>query len=201
MKAKLISLLAGALLFCTPLAKAQVLDGGIVGGISTGSVRLNGINTPFVNRATGNTVMGYEGGGFARIHIGSFYIKPMAMLDYHQGALDLTTRQDALIQSNFTYGRLVVPLLAGFHFPRIFSIEAGPACSWLYHTDLAAYNNLNVERTGLGYRAGIHAEYGLFSWGFVYQGMVNQGTGFSNTTLRAPDEVLLEIGINLAGRK
>jgi hypothetical protein len=196
MKTKLMYFIASGLLLCTSIMQAQKTDGGIVAGVSTGSVSMSKMNSATVSTANGQNILGFEGGLFARFHFGPFYLKPMALVSYQSGQMDFNYTDGSFKRANFNVGKFEVPVLLGIHFLRIINIEAGPAVNWVFQANSDANSALNIEPIGYSYRVGANVELGRLSLGLVYQGLTNQSSGSSTTTYQTPNELIFEIGFN-----
>jgi hypothetical protein len=201
MKTKLITLITLGLFLIAPAIHAQKTDGGIIAGVSTGSVKMSDINKTLQTTANGDNILGFEGGIFARFHLGPFYIKPMAIVSYQSGQLDFYNPDGSMQKANFNVGKFEVPVLVGLHFLKIINVEAGPAFNWVFNANSDANSALKIEPAGYGYRVGANVELGRLTLGLVYQGLTNQSSGSSTTTYQTPNELIFELGFNFVKPK
>jgi hypothetical protein len=188
-----ISLILFSLL-CSSAAKAQLKFGGEI-AITTSSVKITDIKDEFTDAVKGNNIIGYEGGIFLRVSIGPLYVKPKLLLDYQSGTLFYTSH--GVEQSvNFHGGKVLIPVLVGFKFLPVLSLEAGPVYNhFLFATKDFNGNHLDLEQGGLGYRIGLNAELGILNLTVSYQGIKNSGSATSAASYQSPDQLIFGLGI------
>ena len=192
-------LIAFFILIATFTVSAQSLTGGITAGVSTGSVKITDIPDGFINVIKGNNITGFNAGVFAKLSISPFYIKPQLLLNYRHGSLDVY-KSDASIGSNdFSMEKLEIPLIFGFKILGPLNLEAGP----LYNYILNSTNDFNgtdvqLSKSGLGYRAGASLDFGKLNLYVHYQGITNNsGSSTDVSTYQSPYELIFGLGLNL----
>jgi hypothetical protein len=132
-----------------------------------------------------------EGGLFAKINIKPLYFKPEVMLDYKSGVVDVYNSEGlAYAKSNFKMTRLQIPLLFGINVTGPVNVEVGLVYNHVLGVT-TQYNgyNANVPRDGVGYRAGVNAEFDRLTVGLSYQAIANRS--ISRGTFDTPNEVIL----------
>ena len=139
--------------------KAQILEGGIVGGMSTSAVKIEDIGTKFTDLIKGNDVYGFEVGAFAKLQLRPFYIKAMGIYNFNSGNVTYQTQDENGVitnhTNNFSFQKFEVPLLGGFEIGPL-GIEAGPVYNYVIQsTGNFGANNISIQRNGIGYRIGL----------------------------------------------
>lgn len=194
MKTKLFLSLLTLILFGFT-SKAQVFSGGIVGGASTGAVRIEHAGEGLTDVVQGDNIHGFEAGAFVKLMLGSVYVKPMALYDFSGGNVNSNTTTNG----NFTMHKLETPLLFGLRIKKPLSIEAGP----VYNYVIASNNQFNdnvtniSQSTGLGYRVGVVLEIKRLLLNASYCGSTINSTGPSNVTFKEPYKLVFGLGIKL----
>jgi hypothetical protein len=194
MKNTVLSLLIITSLLFSSNSKAQ-LAGGIEGAITTSSVKITDIKNQFTEAVKGNGILGFEAGVFLRVSLGPIYVKPKLLLDYQSGTLNYTVNtEDQTV--TFYAGKLLIPVLVGYKFLPVLALEAGPVFNYLIFSkkDFNG-NNVDLEKSGLGYRIGLNAELSMLNIGISYQGIKNSGSATSSASYQTPDQLVLGIGI------
>ena len=205
MKTKIKSIAAWCILLAgIPAARAQLLGGGLVGGLSTSAVKIEDVGTKFTNLIKGNDVYGYEVGAFAKVQIRPFYIKAMGLYNYNSGNVTYQTQDNGTTTNHtndFTFQKFEVPLLAGFEIGPL-GIEAGPVYNYVIQsTGNFDANTVNVQRNGLGYRVGAVVTLGWFLMHVSYEGASYYSSGINNATFKEPYKLVFGIGIKIGNRK
>jgi hypothetical protein len=185
----------------TPSVARSQLTGGLAAGVKTGAVKISEIPSGFASTIRGNNIFGFEAGVFARLDLQPFYIKPQALLDYRNGTV-YVYQQDAVLSSDdFTMTRLQVPVLFGLNLIGPLCLEAGPVYHYLIHTSDRFGNpggDIALRRGGLGYRAGLNAQWDRLNLFVSYQGVTLDGSQAKGTAkFQSPDELLFGLGILL----
>jgi len=158
-KAKLLLPLLALFTF-TLSVKAQIISGGIVGGVSTSAVRIENVGNGFTDVIQGDNIHGFEAGIFARLKFGPFYVKPTALYNFSMGDMKSVNETNTAETNKFTIQRIEAPLLFGIKILGPVSIEGGPVYNYvLQSTGRFENNELNISQgTGIGYRIGLAAE-------------------------------------------
>src|SRR5436190_18963441 len=127
MKTKILVTLVFAAGFLPLMAQnTQKFNGGIMGGVSTGSVRLSGFDSRVAGVVQGDNIFGMEGGLFAKIKINPLYFKPAVMIHYESGSVDVYNSEGmAYAKSDFKMTRLQIPLLFGINVTGPVNAEIG----------------------------------------------------------------------------
>jgi hypothetical protein len=198
MKTKLILIAMVGLLYTSEI-RAQVVQGGLLIGVSTAQVNIKDLNTSLRKDANGKSIWGMEGGVYAKLNFSPFYLKPMALASYQSGEMTLNNKDGSILTSNFNAGRFEVPVLLGLHIIGPFlSVEAGPAYNWIFYANTQADGNISVTSSSIGYRLGATSELGRLVLGLAYEGIVSNSSS-STTKFEMPMELAFNIGV-LLGR-
>jgi hypothetical protein len=196
-----IMLFAGMTFLLSAPTRAQIgFSGGVLGGISLGNVNVEGTGAPFNGDITGDNIYGFEAGLYAKLRLAPFYIRPELLYDYRNGQVTYYDNQsNDPHKSDFSVHKIQVPLLFGLHIIGPLNIELGPVYNYLLTvTDTYNSNDVNMGRNGLGWRAGVAAEFGGLLLGFSYQG-TTYTQGSDNASFREPHKLILGVGIRLGG--
>lgn len=175
---------------------AQVFSGGIVGGASTGAVRVEHAGEGLTSVLKGNNIHGFEAGAFVKLKVGPLYVKPMGLYNFSGGIL--TNIAYSGNASNFTMHRVETPLLFGLRLFKPLSIEAGPVYNYIIACDdLSDDNMVSVSQSnGIGYRAGIAVEIKRLLLNASYSG-VTINSGNTHTSFKEPYRLTFGLGIKL----
>ena len=181
-------------LFCALRSSAQV-SGGIEAAVTTSSIKIADIKNDFTNAINGNSIFGYEAGVFLHASIGPLYVKPKLLLDYQQGTLSYIANET---NQNVTFhaGKMVIPVLFGFNFFPSLSLEAGPVYNYLlFETKDFNGTQVDIAKSGLGYRIGACAQLGILGITASYQGLKNPGSSTSTASYSTPNQFILGLGL------
>jgi hypothetical protein len=171
--------------------QTQKCSSGIIGGISTGSIRISSMDSRVAGVAVGNNIFGIEGGFYTKIKISPLYFKPAVIIDYKRGTVDVFNSEGlAYAKSDFKMTRLLIPLLFGINVTGPVNAEVGLVYNHVLGVT-AQYNgyDANIPRDGVGYRAGVNAELDRFTIGINYQTIKN--VSITKGTFDTPDEIIL----------
>jgi hypothetical protein len=188
--------------FClTSTINAQVFSGGIVGGISTGAVKIENIGNRFTNVISGNDIMGYEVGIYGKLQLGPLYIKAMPLYSFNNGAVSYQTNNNGTMVNNntdFNFQKFEIPVLLGLRIIRPLSIEAGPVYNYIvqYQNNLET-NNINIQRNGIGYRAGVVLQLWRLLLSLSCEGVTYNSSDISKATFKEPYKIVFGLGIKL----
>ncbi|HLG33856.1 MAG TPA: outer membrane beta-barrel protein [Bacteroidia bacterium] len=199
MKSKRKILLA-AFMLSAVMASAQKIEGGIMGGVSTGSVKISEIPNSFTNVIKGDNIVGIEGGFFMKLNAGPFYGKPELFLNYRSGKVDMENETGEATQSTlFKMSRLEIPLMFGLELFSPVAIELGPVYNRVLNvTETFESDRISIRKGGLGYRLGAVVELGRANLSIHYQGLkLGSSSSYSEATYDSPSELIFGIGIQL----
>jgi hypothetical protein len=177
-------------------AKSQKLTAGLYGAFSTGSVKITDIPSAAVNTIESKSVNGAELGLYAKLKISKLYIKPMSLLNYRTGTVQINSSDNLTSSDRFSFSKFEVPLLVGWHLGGPFNVEAGPVYNYLLSfTDNLNGTELSLEKSGIGYRAGVTAEVSRLTISVSYQGLRTTSSSENISTFRNPYELLFGLGL------
>ena len=188
------------ILFIASQTSAQMLSGGIAAGVSTSSVKITEIHTGFGDVITGHDIHGFEAGLFARAGFDPFYVKPLLLLNYRQGTVDVYSADVVMESADYTMSRLLIPVMFGFKIIGPAGIEAGPVYNYVISsTKNIGGNEVKVMKNGLGYRVGAAAEFGRLILNVSYQGIKNNASGAQGiSSYASPNELIFGIAVKLS---
>ncbi len=192
MKTKLFFL---ALLVITLSSNSQTFSGGIIAGASTGAVKIESTDEQFTNILQGNSIMGFEGGVFAKLMVGPVYLKPMALYDFSSG--EIRNNNETNSNNNFTMHRIETPVLFGIRFLKPLSVEGGPVYNYVVASSIANDDISIAESSGLGYRIGLALEVKRLLVNASYSGLAIQSGGANKATFSEPYKIIFGLGIKL----
>lgn len=177
--------------------KAQIFSGGIVGGVSTGAVRIENVGNGFANVLQGNNIYGFETGIFVKLKVFRFYVKPMALYNFSTGDVKNQNEANSSQTFNFTLHRLEAPVLFGIKIIGPLSIEAGPVYNYIIQsTNQSGDNSLNIaQSSGLGYRIGFALEIKRFLLNVSYGGVTINSDKLNGATFKEPYKIVFGLGI------
>jgi hypothetical protein len=194
----LLKILPVVLLLFAVQAGAQGISGGIMGGISTGSVKITDIPNSAANSIEGKDIMGYEIGLYMKLNAGPFYAKPELLMDHRTGEVDVQSETEATEAVNFKMNRLEIPVMFGLELLGPVAIEAGP----VYNKVLSVTESFNdeavsIKQGGLGYRIGGVVELGRVALSVHYQGLKINSSESSQSDFQLPSELIFGLGVQL----
>ena len=186
-----------ATIFFPISTNAQVFSGGIVGGASTGAVRLEHAGEGLTDVLQGNNIHGFEAGAFVKLKLGTLYVKPMGLYDFSSG--NITNNSNPAGTNNFTMHRLETPLLFGLRIFKPLSIEAGPVYNYIIACDNRFNDNMVSisQNSGIGYRAGIAIEIKRLLLNASYSGVTINSNTYNCTSFKEPYKLTFGLGIKL----
>lgn len=192
MNKKICVTLLFAVSFLTAIAQnTQKISCGIMAGVSSGSVKISGVDNHIINYIQGDNIFGIETGFFSKFNINPFYVKPAALILYQSGAVDVFNGEgEAYSRSDFKMTRLEIPLLFGMNIIGPVNAEIGPVYNHMLSVT-SQYNGyaVDVPENGFGYRAGVNVEMGMLTVGLSYQSITNRSG--SQGTFESPNELTL----------
>ena len=190
-------LLAALLLFAVQ-ASAQHISGGVIGGISTSSVKITEIPNSLINSIRGNGIMGYEAGLYLKINAGPFYGKPQLLLSHRSGEVSVESEAIPTGSENFKMTRLQIPVMFGFELLGPFAIEAGPVYNRVLDvTESFSNQNISINQNGLGYRIGGVVSVGRLGFSIHYQGLKINSSDSGDSNFELPSELIFGLGLRL----
>jgi hypothetical protein len=195
MKLKFFLSITMILLLGTGNIFSQGIDKGLEGAITTSTVKITDIKDADGVTLKGDAIMGYEGGFWLRVKLGPLYVKPKLLFHYEEGKLDYTVNATAH-NVTFSAGKVLVPVLLGFKFlPPVLSLEAGPVFNYVVTaTKEIEGQDLDISKSGLGYRVGLNAEFSIIGITVSYQGVKNASSG-SLAGYDTPNMLVFGVGI------
>ncbi len=184
--------------------KTQNFSGGIIGGVSTGPVKVTNIDREFTDLMEGKKIYGYEGGIFVKFLMGPLYIRPQMIYSAREGEINYLQKpmgESGAISrtADFRLEKFEAPVLIGYNIlDSYLSLEAGPVYNYIV-TMSRNYNEneLELERNGLGYRAGISSEWGPLFLNLSIQGLANTSM-LDKATYTEPYKFIFGLGLILA---
>ncbi len=178
------------------ISRAQLLSGGVVGGVSTGEVRMEHIGDGFNDVVTGDNILGYEAGIFLKVKAGPVYVKPMAMYSYQSGHVDFGDQS-----VSYRANKVGVPLMFGLNIIGPLSVEAGPVYNYVVDVtqNFDDTRDWDVGQNGLGYRAGVAFDFGPLMLNASYEGMTYDLGSSNRTGFREPHKLIFGAGLRLGG--
>jgi hypothetical protein len=198
MRTKIGSLVLTLMIVCvsTTISKAQVFSGGISAGVSTTSVKISSIDNALVDVINGDNIFGVEAGIYGKFKFGPLYGKPMLLASYSSGQVDITNLDGTAEETDFSFGRIMVPVLLGLNVVGPLNLEGGPVWNFVYYEKFAN-DVVQVSQRGMGYRVGANAEFDKLLLGIHYQGLFNNSNANDVATFRAPNTLIFSVGIRL----
>ncbi|MGV3630788.1 MAG: hypothetical protein ACO1O6_06265 [Bacteroidota bacterium] len=199
---KTINQIAAGIAFffiCSPFVSySQMLSGGVVGGVSTGEVRMNHVGDGFNDVVTGDNILGYEAGVFLKFKAGPVYIKPMALYNHQSGHVTFDDESVA-----YRANKIGVPVMFGLNILGPISIEAGPVYNYLVDVtqNFDDTRDWDVGQNGLGYRAGLAFDFGPLMLNASYEGMTYDLGNSNRTGFREPSKLIFGAGLRFGGGK
>ena len=200
MKRKILVTMFLAVGLLQSMAQNKNISCAITAGVSTGSVRITGVDDRFTGVIQGDNIFGIEGGFFAKIKLNPFHVKPAAMILYKNGTVDVVNSESvAASRSDFKMSKLEVPLLFGINVIGPLNAEIGPVYNYVLDVT-SQYNGhtADIPRNGLGYRAGVNAELDRWTFGISYQAITNRFG--SRGTFDSPDELILGAALTFGSK-
>jgi len=187
--------LISVLLFSSASSFAQSFAKGIEAAVTTSSVKITDIEDKAVSTIKGDGIMGYELGMFFRFKVAMLYLKPKVLFHYEEGKLNYTI--NTVQQSTtFSSGKILVPVLLGYNFIPVLSLEAGPVFNYVvFATKNFEGEKVDVQKSGIGYRIGLNAEIKILNLTVSYQGVKNNGSSTSIATYDSPNAFVFGVGI------
>lgn len=194
MKTKIAGIILIVFLFCSKDQKAQSFTTGLSVGASLTSVNFSDINSALTDAIKGKNIVGVEAGIFERWNLGPIFIKPMVLVSYHTGTINIyNSTGTGTLTSNFNYGKTVVPLLFGVRVLEVLRLEAGPVYNWVYASNYTYDNVVKMGASGFGYRVGVNLEFEKINFGLTYQGLTNKSSGVGAATFTSPNELIFSV--------
>jgi len=142
-------------------------------GISSSKVDLDPLAVDGAQLLSGDAVVGFHAGAFARITLGSLYVQPEALFTQSGGGTTLDgeiTLDNKVLKdiSELNYNKLDVPVMVGTKLAKILRLQAGPTVSILLNADAKTdLGDIDIksgyEDATVGYQAGI----GVDIWNLV----------------------------------
>jgi len=172
---------------------------GLQGGVSTGTTRIDQIGAGFTDVINGDNIMGFEAGLYAKVKLGPLYVRPAALYNYRYGDVNYVDMNGTSHTSSFSMHKIEVPLTVGLKLIGPLGIEAAPVYNYIMSVT-HQYNDYTVDlgKNGMGYRAGVIADFGPLFVNVSYQG-VTYYNGGSTARFKEPYKIIFGLGVRLAG--
>ena len=201
-------LLLAAFFICA-VGHAQFFTIGPRIGVSQSYLRVNETYNE-VKYKTGDPVVGFHAGLFARVTISSFYVQPELLFTNAGGKIRLTDNASANVNEmlEYKYNRVDVPVLVGLKLSFV-RFNAGPVASFNVNTENKSPKELGKELENryksatIGFQAGV----GLDLWKVIVDLKYESGldsqldkvniNGTSYSFDQRAQQVLLSIGYKL----
>lgn len=91
-------------------AMAQKISSGISAAVTSGSIRISGVDNNVINNIRGDNIFGMEAGFFTKVKVNPFYIKPSASIMYKRGTVNVFNSEGvAYSQSDIKLTKLQIP--------------------------------------------------------------------------------------------
>ncbi len=157
------------------------IGAGVTGEITTTSVKIKNIPNSFVSTVNGDKITGYAGGLYLKLKVGPVYAKPKFLISHQSGITDVVFMDEHNGQVTISVTRLEIPVLFGLKIIGPLSVEGGPVYNRLLSAtkDYGGYN-IELQKTGLGYRVGANLQFSIIGLNVAYQGIKNDGSGFAS---------------------
>ena len=186
-----------ALCFLASPAKSQLVTGGLTGGVTTGSVKIDEIDDSFINSIEGKGIMGFEAGGFVRLKFLNFYVRPHALYSFTNGEVQVNDEGEGQVTSDFEMHKFELPVFLGWKLIGPVAIEAAPVYNYLINiTEQYGTDNVQVAKSGVGYRFGVALDFSRFFVNVNYQGVKYGATG-NFASYKEPYKLIFGLGIAL----
>lgn len=144
--------------------------------------------------------MGFEGGLYAKLKLGPLYVRPAALYDYRYGDVDYVDFNGNPHVNSFSMHKIQVPLTFGLKLIGPLGIEAAPVYNYILSvTDRYDEYDVALGKNGLGYRAGLIADFNTIFVNVSYQGVTYYNDQNNNARFKEPYKIVFGLGIRLGG--
>lgn len=133
-------------------------------GLSASKIDLDKKTVDGQTISSGDAMVGFHAGVFARITLGNLYVQPEALFTESGGKINLSNGFQEIREVKFN--KLDFPVMVGTKFARIFRLQAGPSISILLDADANGLEEdikSGYEDATIGYQAGV----GLDLWNMI----------------------------------
>ncbi len=161
---------------------------GVKVGYGVGNVKIE--SNDFNQLIRGENIQGYEVGTFVNFQWDRFYIRPELLFQYKEGKVQ--GGQASELEIN----RFAVPVIAGIRILGPLWIEGGPTYHHTFSINSSFNQNIDVQRSGIGYRIGPNLQLGRLNIFVNYEGLAYT-TGDGQNRLDEPFRINGGIGIVL----
>jgi hypothetical protein len=188
----------GILLLTSSMKAQSPISGGIVGAVNTGAVRISDVDSVGESVIEGNTIPGFALGLYGKAALGPFYVRPEVAYNFKSGRV---RKLNGAETSAFNMHKFEVPLMLGLKFLGPVCVEAGPVWNYVLDaTDRFNEDEVDLVKSGMGYRLGAGLDFGRAFFSLSYQGATYNAKGGSDkTTFKEPYKMALNIGLRLGG--
>ena len=175
--------------------RAQLLDAGIIAGGSIGQAEIRHFDRGVFD-VSKSDLGGFETGGFMKFGLGSAYLKPMALYRHQSGRVNIDGNNVGFKAENIGF-----PILVGMNVVGPLSIEAGPVYNYLIDatTYVDGATAWDFGHSGLGYRAGLAADFGPLMLNLTYEGLTYDLRTGQRTGLIEPHKLIFGAGLKFGG--
>jgi len=197
MKARInLAMALGFVLCFVQFGYSQNVVPGIIAGASFNDMKLKDIPETTTDLSNVN---GVEAGLYLSIKAGSFYFKPMALASFLKGTVSTSVDGAKPEDANFNLTTLETPVLIGLKLLPGFAIEAGPSWNYLMsYTKEINGVNLDLDKSSLGYRAGLRATFSRLGV-FAHYGGIIDSSDDSQYQLQRPSRIIFGATFDLVG--
>ena len=173
MKNYQLAILTLCIIFFAGSASAQITLGPRI-GMSSSQVKIDRTTDNGLELETGDRVVGFHVGAFARISLLGLYVQPEILFTSAGGEVELTdasgTRDQIL---EYDLNKLDIPVMAGTKIA-FFRLQAGPVFSFLLDDGFSASEDVNLNNAVVGYQAGIGLDISKLVIDVKYEGNLSK---------------------------
>jgi len=159
------------------------------------------------NFIPGDAQTGYHVGLFGRLSFGGFFLQPEVLYTKTNGTFQINSPIPGGGSGNNTFSqdfnRLDIPVMLGLKLFNFFRIQAGPIASIDMNSDFKdatnTIQNVDFEKTTLGYQAGVGLDIGNFILDAKYESSlssITENIGGFQTDQRI-NQFILSVGFKL----
>jgi hypothetical protein len=122
------------------------------------------------------------------------------MYDYRFGDVDYTDNNGNARVHSFSLHKIQVPITLGLHLLGPLGIEAAPVYNYILAvTDRYDEFSVDLGKNGLGYRAGVIADFNTLFVNVSFQGVTYYNSDNNNARFKEPYKIVFGLGFRLAG--
>lgn len=165
------SILSGLFLLASIAGSAQVFQLGLRGGVNLFDIQVSDVQDPnntIESIESGNRLLGYHAGAYARIQLATFFIQPEMLYTFQNSEIKYTDNGGTEKTLAIDYSRFDVPVIVGAKLGPI-RLGVGPVATFAISKPDDAFNQSLTQAT-FGYQAGIGIDIGKLSIEARYEG-------------------------------